>query len=212
MKTSNDRRTRKRLATRQAIATAATALFKAKGFDNVTVDEIAQAADVGRMTVFNHFSRKEDIFFDRYKDAQELLQEAFLQRQPSVPALEVLHRLVHRLIEEKVPYLTFSPESQAFVATVEASDSLKARARAIRDELVDTVARALAGCVALDKADADARLAAGLILAAWSTALRQAHGTYRQHHDEKAAEADFVAIIDKGHIAVTAAMAGTPYV
>jgi AcrR family transcriptional regulator len=29
----------------------------------VTVDDIAEAADVGRMTVFNHFQRKEDMFF-----------------------------------------------------------------------------------------------------------------------------------------------------
>jgi len=48
-----DRRSRKRLATRQAISVAATRLFVERGFDQVTVDEIATAADVGRMTVFN---------------------------------------------------------------------------------------------------------------------------------------------------------------
>lgn len=59
-----DRRTRKRLATRQTISDAATRLFNAHGFDQVTVDEIAEAADVGRMTVFNHFPRKEDMLTD----------------------------------------------------------------------------------------------------------------------------------------------------
>jgi AcrR family transcriptional regulator len=61
----SDRRSRKRLATRQGISNAATRLFFERGFDHVTVDEIAAAADVGRMTVFNHFPRKEDMFFDR---------------------------------------------------------------------------------------------------------------------------------------------------
>ncbi|MGI4954742.1 MAG: helix-turn-helix domain-containing protein, partial [Janthinobacterium lividum] len=49
MDTAPDRRTRKRLVTRQAISDAATRLFFERGFDRVTVDEIAEAADVGRM-------------------------------------------------------------------------------------------------------------------------------------------------------------------
>ena len=52
MSIPSDRRSRKRLATRQGISDAATLLFMERGFDHVTVDEIAEAADVGRMTVF----------------------------------------------------------------------------------------------------------------------------------------------------------------
>jgi len=79
-----DRRSRKRLATRQAISVAATRLFVERGFDQVTVDEIATAADVGRMTVFNHFPRKEDMFFDRDAEIREVLLEALRRRDPSV--------------------------------------------------------------------------------------------------------------------------------
>jgi len=64
MSIASDRRSRKRLAMRQGISNAATLLFFERGFDHVTVDEIAAAADVGRMTVFNYFPRKEDMFFD----------------------------------------------------------------------------------------------------------------------------------------------------
>jgi AcrR family transcriptional regulator len=58
------RRERKKQQTRQAISDVATALFLERGFDAVTVAEVARAADVAVQTVFNHFPTKEDLFFD----------------------------------------------------------------------------------------------------------------------------------------------------
>ncbi len=58
------RRERKKQQTRQAISDVATALFMERGFDAVTVAEVARAADVAVQTVFNHFPTKEDLFFD----------------------------------------------------------------------------------------------------------------------------------------------------
>ena len=55
------RRERKKRATRDAIYIAARTLFMKKGFDAVTVAEIAEAADVSEKTVFNHFATKEDL-------------------------------------------------------------------------------------------------------------------------------------------------------
>lgn len=52
------RRLAQRLATRPRISDTASRLFIERGFDQLTVNEIAEAADVARMTVFNHFSRK----------------------------------------------------------------------------------------------------------------------------------------------------------
>jgi AcrR family transcriptional regulator len=46
------------------------------------MDEIAEAADVSRMTVFNHFSRKEDLFFDLDEEGREDLL-ATLQKRKS---------------------------------------------------------------------------------------------------------------------------------
>ena len=80
MENKDDRRTRKRLATRQSISDTATRLFLERGFDAVTIDDIAAAADVGRMTVFNHFPRKEDMFFDREEEIQTMAFEGIRKR------------------------------------------------------------------------------------------------------------------------------------
>jgi AcrR family transcriptional regulator len=211
MSTPPDRRSRKRLATRQGISDTATRLFLERGFDAVTVDEIAQAADVGRMTVFNHFPRKEDLFFDRDEEGRETLREALRQRDPGVAPVETLRRLAHRLVAERRPYVEFSARSRGYVETVEGSETLKARARAIRDELAGVVAAALAECVGRDPGDPDARLAAGLLLATWTVAFLEAHRTFRETRDTEAATTAFLAFVDKGSLGVSAAMAGTPY-
>ena len=145
-----DLRSRKRLATRRAISLAADRLFLERGFDNVTVDEIATAADVGRMTVFNHFPRKEDMFFDREEEGREVLLDALRQRDQSVAPVEALRLLAHRLVAEQRPYVEFSNRSQDFIKTIEGSETLKARARAIRDELAQAVRAALAECAGRD--------------------------------------------------------------
>ena len=59
-----------------ASPTSATRLLHDRGIDQVTVDEIAEAADVGRMTVFNHFARKEDLFFDLDEFGREEIHDA----------------------------------------------------------------------------------------------------------------------------------------
>src|SRR4051812_39575192 len=68
-------RERKKAATRQAISDIATRLFERRGFEHVTVAEIAEAANVSVKTVFNYFGSKEELFFDR---EEELLQGLLL--------------------------------------------------------------------------------------------------------------------------------------
>jgi AcrR family transcriptional regulator len=207
----SDRRSRKRLATRQEISNTATRLFWERGFDQVTVDEIASAADVGRMTVFNHFPRKEDMFFDREEEGSETLREALRQRDPSVTPIETLRLLMHRLVAEQSPYLSFTAEGQSFLATIEGSETLKARARAIRDELAQVATVALSECVRREPTDPAAHLAANLLLATWTVAFSQAHHAFRQKRDAEEAKALFLAIVDKGTLGLNAAMVGTPY-
>jgi AcrR family transcriptional regulator len=212
MSTPSDLRSRKRLATREAISDAATRLFIERGFDQVTVDEIAAAAGVGRMTVFNHFVRKEDMFFDRDEEGREILREALSQRDPRVSPIETLRLLAHGLVARKSPAVEFSARSRSFVEAIEGSETLKARARAIRDELAQAVTVALAASVGRPPTDPDAHLLGDLLLANWAVAFVQAHRVFRQSRSARKAEAAFLAMVDKGAIGLKAAMAGTPYV
>src|ERR1700753_1780480 len=98
-----DRRGRKRLATRQKISDVATRLFIKRGFDSVTVDEIAEAADVSRMTVFNHFARKGDMFFDLNDEAREELLAALQKKKKDVSPIEALRLFAHWAIAEQRP-------------------------------------------------------------------------------------------------------------
>ena len=51
------------LRRRQDILDAARALFNAKSYDSVTMDEIAEEADLSRATLYNHYDSKESIYF-----------------------------------------------------------------------------------------------------------------------------------------------------
>lgn len=212
MPISTDRRSRKRLATRQSISDAATRLFNERGFDHVTVDQIAEAADVGRKTVFNHFARKEDMFFDLDEAAREDLCAALRHGDGDVKPLEALRLFAHRIVAEQRPYIRFFDGSVKFIDTINASDTLKARARAIRDEVSAAVGAALAGAVGREPDDPDAELAATLLVAGWALAFVRAHQAYRRHPDEGAAQQTFLGLVDRGAIGLRAMLADTPYV
>jgi AcrR family transcriptional regulator len=93
----------KKRETRQRISEVATGLFFARGFDAVTIEEIAAAANVSKMTVFNYFARKEDLFLDREEEVKLLLREALSERPKGQSPIDALRHLVDRLCEQKHP-------------------------------------------------------------------------------------------------------------
>ena len=207
----SDRRTRKRLATRQSISDTATRLFMEHGFDQVTVDQIASAADVGRMTVFNHFPRKEDMFFDREDDLGDVVSRTLHDRPGGTGPIEALRLLAHRLVEQRHPLVPLFCETRRFVATALASEALKARARQLCGEFTRTLSAMLAISVARPTDDPDAHLVSALLVATCSVAFAEAHDAVVRHGDTAAAAQIFLDLIDRGTRAVTAAVRGTPY-
>jgi AcrR family transcriptional regulator len=82
----------KKEQTRQLIAGTAWRLFADRGFDKVTVAEIARAAQVAEATVFNYFPNKEDLFYSRFEAFSARLADAVRDRDPGEPALAAFRR------------------------------------------------------------------------------------------------------------------------
>lgn len=191
-------RERKKRETRQRISQVATGLFFERGFDAVTVEEIAVAANVSKPTVFNYFARKEDLFLDREDDVTLLLREALGERPKGQSPIDALRRLVDRLCEQKHPFARIDSQTVSWWRVVAASPSLKARVREIGDEAVEWLAVELAG----PKPDGLARLVAGMILLTWRTAYGEAIRVFERGGSAKKANAAFIALIDRGFAAV----------
>jgi AcrR family transcriptional regulator len=82
----------KKEQTRQLIADTAWRLFANRGFDQVTVVEVAREAQVAEATVFNYFSSKEDLFYWGLEASGARLTEAVSARPPGEPALAAFRR------------------------------------------------------------------------------------------------------------------------
>ena len=95
-------RARKKRAAREAIAASARRLFAERGFDSVTVAEIAAAADVSEKTVFNHFPTKEDLAFAGREEGIAMLVAALVERPPETSVLAVFRGLTGTVLDDFV--------------------------------------------------------------------------------------------------------------
>src|ERR1700712_4243304 len=100
--------------TRARISQIATVLFLERGFDAVTVAEVAREAGVSSVTVFNHFPRKEDLFLDRTDEVVELLLSTVRGRAAGVDVLTALQNQSFRLFDERHAFSGVDPLSAGF--------------------------------------------------------------------------------------------------
>jgi AcrR family transcriptional regulator len=153
-------RDRKKRETRQRLSDIASTLFYERGFDAVSVADVAEAAGVSKMTVFNYFPRKEDLFFDRRPESIELLTAAIRDRAAGLTPAAAIGALVLRLVDERHPLGGFDDRFVHFWKVVLDSAALRARAREAVEELED----GLTGLFA-DVGDPQAALSAALVVA-----------------------------------------------
>jgi AcrR family transcriptional regulator len=87
-------RERKKQQTRQLLERTARRLFAARGFEQVSVAEIARAADVSEATVFNYFPTKEDLIYGRMQDFEDEMLQAIRARPIGEPVLAAFSRFI----------------------------------------------------------------------------------------------------------------------
>jgi AcrR family transcriptional regulator len=87
-------RERKKQQTREAIRQAALRLFAERGFEAVTVTEVAREANVSQATVFNYFPTKEDLFYQRMEVFEDELLRAVRERKPGQTVLAAFRNFV----------------------------------------------------------------------------------------------------------------------
>lgn len=158
-------RERKKQRTRQAIAEAAHRLFLERGFDAVTVAEVAREADVSEGTVFNYFKTKEDLFYGQMEVFEAELVTAVRGRRPGESALSAFRRFVlersARLGEHDAADVIASA-----ARVIDASPSLQAREREVVARATDELATLLAEETGAAPGDPEAAAAASALLGA----------------------------------------------
>lgn len=87
-------------ATRARIADAALELFATQGYAETTIDQIAAAANVGRRTIFRHFTTKEAILFDHLVVRRDVALQLLRERPPAEPPLVALHTVLRELCHQ----------------------------------------------------------------------------------------------------------------
>ncbi|MGQ4382332.1 TetR/AcrR family transcriptional regulator [Streptomyces sp. SAS_270] len=96
-------RERKKLQTGKRIYRTAVELFVERGFDNVSMQEIADASEVSKMTVFNYFGSKEDLVFlpvaEHFSDAARAVRD----REPGESAVDAVRRQFLEMVEARDP-------------------------------------------------------------------------------------------------------------
>lgn len=136
-------RERKKRQTRQYISDVATGLFLERGFDAVTVAEVADAANVSVNTVYNYFPTKEDLFLDRSQGIVERLARWVRGREKGESAAAAVLRELREEVEAVSPRLGLMDGYARFMEVIHDAPALRSRLWAIGQEILDNLDVAL---------------------------------------------------------------------
>jgi AcrR family transcriptional regulator len=166
-------RERKKEQTRRLIADTARRLFAERGFDAVTVAEVARAADVAEKTVFNYFPTKEDLFYSGMEAFEERLLDAVREREPGETVLAAFRRFV---LQPQGVFATrgageggpggpgATEQLRSITRVITESPALLARERAVLARYADALAALIASDTGAGPDDLEPRIAAHALL------------------------------------------------
>jgi AcrR family transcriptional regulator len=203
---STSLRERKKHQMRQALEAAALELFAERGFDQVSVEEIASAVGVSSRTFFRYFGSKEDVVLGPMLAVQPVLAAALAQRPAEEPVLETLRRaldhLAHHLEAQR-------PDLVLRFQIAKRTPALAARAIHVREEWRMLLARTVAARLGVDlMTDPRPHVAAAWAMAGLSAA--------RARWDFGATDRDLPSLLDEafellsGDLAAALAPASRP--
>ena len=164
-------RDRKKQRTRRAIEQSALGLFETRGFDGITIDEIADAADISPRTFFHYFPSKEDVVLSDYALRLESIVAALAASPADQAPWEAL----------RAAFLTvgadYESERDALLRRfriIQSTPSVAARNLQLQASWEDAVTAAVSDWLQVSPAnDLRPRLLAGAALAAMRASLRQ---------------------------------------
>ena len=135
-------RERKKAQARRRIAETAARLFAARGYDDVSMADVAAAAEVSDQTVYNYFPAKQDLVLDRSDELRELYARTVRERPSGVSPAQAL-RPIARDDVERFRRADRGPARGEFPALAVASASIRRFALEARDQQARAVAAAI---------------------------------------------------------------------
>lgn len=164
-------RDRKKDRTRRRVHGTALALFAERGYDHVTVEDVAEACDLSRATIFRYFPTKEHLVVGVEPERLDDLREAFEQRPGDEPVFEAIR---HALVAVAQRYEDDRDELLLVAGIVEGHPALQARAEGLRAEWTAAFAELILPRIAPGaRAGLRARVLAGAVVAAMGVAVEE---------------------------------------
>jgi AcrR family transcriptional regulator len=158
-------RERKKQRTREQIIERAMALFDERGFEHVTIADIAAAADIAPRTFFSYFPSKDDVVYHDFETFYELFETQVRERPEGQSTLDVLRAFVADIVEHADPG---DPAEQCRRRVIASSPALQQRDREIIGRFERLLADGLAHDLGVDPDSPRARVVAAAAAAALS--------------------------------------------
>ncbi len=189
-------RQRKKQRTRQAIIDAGTALFAEQGYEETTLAQLADAAEIAPSTFFNYFGSKADIVFGLHDAITESAREYLLERVAEQPATTaVVTWIADELPRVEAPFTEVLRRIPGIIAAV---PELQAESRLRLARLEDLFAEAFARDLQEPAHQVRSRILAAIVLggmeSVWDTWYEQHSADIQFDPTEAfALKADYVA-------------------
>lgn len=183
------RRERKKAQTRQSLADAALELFLERGYDQVGVKDIADAADVSVTTLFKHFSGKEALVFDQADDLEAALVAAVRERPQGQSIPQALRE--HLLLKQtQLAVHAADPRFADFTRMVQETPALRDYAHRLWTRHEEALARAIAEAAGAPEDDVSCAALARFAL--------ESRSLIQQHPEPHRAADEIFALLEHG--------------